>query len=58
VRLHFLLTYSTSELAITVLHTFQPVSVLLQFFALLMVTSKQHNTGLLAHSSLELKYRS
>jgi len=26
----------------------QPISVLLQFFALFMVTSKQHNTGLIA----------
>jgi len=34
----------------------QPISVLLQFFALFMVTSKQHYTRLIAHSSMELKY--
>jgi len=36
-RLYFLQSYSTSLLAVTVLHTFQPVSVLLQFPALFMV---------------------
>ena len=48
-------TYSTNQLAITVSHTYSTNSVLLQFSALFMVTSKQHNTGLIAHSSMELK---
>ena len=46
------------SVAITVFHTFQQISVPLQFFSLIMVASKQHNTALIAHSSMELKYRS
>jgi len=56
-QLHLLHTYSTNWLAITVFHTFQPISVLLQVFSLFMITSKQYNAGLIAHSSMELKYR-
>jgi len=36
-QLHFLCTYSTNRLGITVLHTFQPISVLLHFLSLFMV---------------------
>ena len=36
-RLYFLQSYSTSLLAITALHTFQPIRVLVQFLALFMV---------------------
>jgi len=50
-------TYSTNRLAITVLHSYSTNQSAITVFALFMVTSKQHNTGLITHSSMELKYR-
>jgi len=36
-RLHFLHTYLTNHLAVTVLHTFQPINVLFQVFSALFM---------------------